>query len=307
VTGFASPRWEVPSGQLDTGPSPVTGVRVEGGAVVTQVDTGGGGGVAVLRTDDVPEVVPVLVGRRADPTVVADHDGTLTIAARGAGSALVRPVATAESTPFFGPAGMLVDFTMFTRDNPVFDDDVTVHILARADTPQSVVNALAGQGIIEEASLDQTRALLDQDAYALALKLYLVITVIVIALAAAGLAVSTAVQLPARRRDTASLRVVGVPRRTLMAAAVADVAAVLAVAAVAGVASGAVAQYLVVRTLTLGYADNLLTPRVLSSLDVGTVVTLVAVTVAAMVCAAGVLGALTVRGARAATLRDNTV
>lgn len=37
-----------------------------------------------------------------------------------------------------------------------------------------------------------------------------------LAMAVAGLVVSSAVQLPSRRRDAASLRVVGVPRRQVM-------------------------------------------------------------------------------------------
>jgi putative ABC transport system permease protein len=60
-----------------------------------------------------------------------------------------------------------------------------------------------------------------------------------------------------------------------------------------------------VHTLTLGYVDNIFTPRVLSSLDVRSVVELLGAACAVMVCIAAVLGGLTVRGARSATLREN--
>jgi putative ABC transport system permease protein len=99
--------------------------------------------------------------------------------------------------------------------------------------------------------------------------------------------------------------VVGVPRRSIAVAVVLDTAAVLGAAAVAGIAAGALSQYVVVHTLTLGYVDNIFTPRVLSSLDVRSVVELLAAACAVMVCIAAVLGGLIVRGARSATLREN--
>ena len=86
------------------------------------------------------------------------------------------------------------------------------------------------------------RALLDQDAFALALRLYVVVTVLVILLALAGLAANLAVQLPSRRRDAASLRVVGVKRRSVMVGVVAEFVLVLGAAALAGIAAGGVAQ-----------------------------------------------------------------
>ena len=73
----------------------------------------------------------------------------------------------------------------------------------------------------------QTKRVLDQDAFALALRLYIVVTVLVILLALAGLAANLAVQLPARRRDAASLRVVGVKRRAVMVGVVAEFVVVL--------------------------------------------------------------------------------
>ena len=91
------------------------------------------------------------------------------------------------------------------------------------------------------------------------------VTVLVILLAFAGLAANLAVQLPSRRRDAASLRVVGVRTRSIMVGVVAEFLLVLGAAALAGIAAGALAQYVVVRTVTLGFADTELTPRVLPS------------------------------------------
>jgi len=217
----------------------------------------------------------------------------------------VRPVATAESMPVLGPAGMLIDYTMLTRDVSIDDSTTFVSILARSDTPANVVSALADHGITRPQELSTTRGLLDQDAFALALNLYLVVTVIVILLALAGLGANLAVQMPARRRDAASLRVVGLRRRSILAAVVAEFLVVLGAAALAGIAAGSLAQYVVVRTVTLGYADTQHTPRLLPSLNLGSVTTLLGAVTAVLLVVAIAVATLTVRGARTASLREN--
>jgi predicted lysophospholipase L1 biosynthesis ABC-type transport system permease subunit len=146
---------------------------------------------------------------------------------------------------------------------------------------------------------------LDQDAFALALRLYIVVTVLVILLACAGLAANLAVQLPARRRDAASLRVVGVQRRSIMVGVVAEFLLVLGAAALAGITAGAVAQYVVVRTVTLGFADTRLTPRVLPSFHVTTGFQLGVVVMLVLLVLASAFAALTVRGARTSSLRED--
>jgi predicted lysophospholipase L1 biosynthesis ABC-type transport system permease subunit len=167
-----------------------------------------------------------------------------------------------------------------------------------------VLTQLAAHGITQRTTLQQVRHGLDQDAYALAIKLYLVVTVIVMLLAFAGLAVNMAIQIPARRRDAASLRVVGLSRRSIVAAVASEFTVVLGTAAIAGILAGALSQYVVVRTVTLGYADSLLTPRVLPSLDLAAVGALVALTIAALLCVSILLGGITIRGARTETLRE---
>ena len=147
--------------------------------------------------------------------------------------------------------------------------------------------------------------MLDQDAFALALRLYVVVTALVILLALAGLAANLAVQLPARRRDAASLRVVGVKRRSVMVGVVAEFVVVLGAAALAGVAAGGVAQYVVVRTVTLGFVDSSLVPRVVPSFDIGSAVALSALVLVGLVVAASGFAFLTVRGARTSSLRED--
>ncbi|MEJ7690215.1 MAG: FtsX-like permease family protein [Nocardioidaceae bacterium] len=136
--------------------------------------------------------------------------------------------------PFLGPSGLMIDYTMFTRDNLISDVQTQVYVLARSDTPPSVFDALAGRGISTRVSLSETKSVLDQDAYALSLNLYLVAAFAAIGLAVAGLVVTLMVQMPDRRRDSASLRVVGVRRRHVMRAVFAEICAVLGVAGPGG-------------------------------------------------------------------------
>ncbi len=149
------------------------------------------------------------------------------------------------------------------------------------------------------------RAGLDGEAYALALRLYAVVAALVLVMAVAALAVSTAVQLPSRRRDAASLRVVGVSRREVMSAVVRELAVVLGSTAVAGLAAGALAQYVVLRTVTLGYAETLSTPALVAAVDPLRLALLALVTAVLFGAVALASAVLTVRGARGATLREN--
>jgi hypothetical protein len=240
----------------------------------------------------------VLFGRLASDT------GALPTAASGLFDAQAAG-APAESTPFRGPSGTMLDFNAFVRNTASGNATTLVYIWARADTPPSVLKALAAHGISNPTTEVETRHVLDQDAFALALRLYVVTTALVILLALAGLAANLAVQLPSRRRDAASLRVVGVKRRSVMAGVVAEFVVVLGAAAIAGVAAGAVAQYVVVRTVTLGFVDSSLVPRVLPSFDVGSAVYLSAAVLVVLVVAASCFAFLTVRGARTSSLREN--
>ena len=124
-------------------------------------------------------------------------------------------------------------------------------------------------------------------------------------MAVASLAVSTAVQLPARRRDAAALRVVGVPRRQVMGSVLRELVLVLGGTAVAGLAAGSLAQYVVLRTVTLGYAETLSTPALVAAIDPWRLALLALVTAALFGAVALVSATLTVRGARGSTLRES--
>ena len=297
--------WRVAVPLLHT-PSGVSGrPRVSGGRLTVTLDSRSAQFFAAITPDDVPLVRPVIIGRTAQPVVTKVLPDALVLQTDAFLPLTVRRVATSESMPVLGPKGLLIDYTMLTRDVAITNGITFVSILARSDTPAPVVAALAAHGITQAQTLASERRLLDQDAFALALNLYLVVTVIVILLAVAGLAANLAVQMPARRRDAASLRVVGLRRRSIVAAVVTEFFVVLGAAALAGIAAGSAAQYVVVRTVTLGYADTQHTPRLLASLNLRSVTDLLVVVTAVLFLVAVTVAALTVRGARTATLREN--
>ncbi len=170
--------------------------------------------------------------------------------------------------PLLGPRGLLIDYEMVSIDREVYDQDSSeVVVLARADTPGPVVDELRAAGLVVDRTYAEVREGLDGEAYALALRLYAVVAVLVLVMAVAALGVSTAVQLPARRSDAASLRVVGVSRREVVRAVLLELGVVLGSTAVAGLAAGALAQYVVLRTVTLGYAETLSTPALVAGID----------------------------------------
>ena len=297
VPGLLDSPWRPQASQINTATAVKKAVLHQGRLTMTFRSHSPESYAGVSPTD-VPAAVPVLFGR------VAAEPRRLPTGASG----LFRVVpagAPAESLPFRGPSGTLIDYTAFIRNASQSNSDTLVYIWARADTPQRILGALTDHGLSNPTSEVDTKHVLDQDAFALALRLYVVVTALVILLALAGLAANLAVQLPARRRDAASLRVVGVKRRSVMIGVVAEFVVVLGAAALAGVAAGGVAQYVVVRTVTLGFVDSSLVPRVVPSFDIGSAVALSALVLGGLVVAASGFAFLTVRGARTSSLREN--
>jgi hypothetical protein len=278
--------------------SSITELREVDGTLEMTVDTGDSVGMARLTAGGITRDRPALAGPGVQERAIQKLD-------EGYGLIPVDRVGEIEGMPFTGPSGLLVDYSSFVTDRPVFDNLVTTHVLAREGTPASITEALSEAGLSIGTTLAQERQVLDQSAYALALRLYGVVAALVLLMALAGLFVSTAVQLPARRRDAASLRVVGVPRRSVMSAVLRELAVVLGATALAGLAAGTLAQYVVLRTVTLGVVDNVRTPALVASIDPQRLVLLALAAGLLFGAVALVSAAMTVRGARGSTLREN--
>ncbi|HEY3527770.1 MAG TPA: ABC transporter permease [Nocardioides sp.] len=298
IPGMLDRSWRTQAPQIINTATAVRKVELRNGRLTLSFRSRSSESYAGISPADFPPVVPVLFGRlTSEPSrLPTGASGLFRVAPAGA---------PAESMPFRGPSGTLIDFTAFIRSASQVNSDTLVYIWARADTPRRVLSALSDHGLSNPTRETETKHVLDQDAFALALRLYVVVTALVILLAVAGLGANLAVQLPARRRDAASLRVVGVKRRSVMVGVVAEFVVVLGAAAVAGVAAGGLAQYVVVRTVTLGFVDSSLVPRVVPSFDVGSAVTLSALVLVGLVVAASGFALLTVRGARTSSLREN--
>ncbi len=298
IPGMLDRSWRPQPSQIGNIATAVTRVELASGKLTMSFRANGPDSYAGISPADFPAAVPVLFGRlTSEPrTLPTGASGLFRVAPAGA---------PAESVPFRGPSGMLLDFTAFVRSASQVNSDTLVYVWARADTPQRVLDALAAHGLSRPTSEAETRHVLGQDAFALALRLYSVVTALVILLALAGLGANLAVQLPSRRRDAASLRVVGVKRRSVMAGVVAEFVVVLGAAALAGVAAGGVAQYVVVRTVTLGFVDSSLVPRVVPSFDLGSAVAFSAVMLLVLAVSASCFAFLTVRGARTSSLRES--
>jgi hypothetical protein len=280
----------------------VRSVSTVGEEPVVDVATGGSAAIVPLASGGLPAAVPVVRGvdaaSRADAGAVG---GTA-----GATEFQTEAVFGAASVPLLGPTGVLVDYTMLTTDRDIYLQDLPVYVLVDEDTPEPMRDALLDRGGVVTTTLAATERTLGQGAYALALRLYAVVAVLVLLMALAGLFVSTAVQLPARRRDAASLRVVGVPRRSVMSAVVRELAVVLGSTALAGLAAGTLAQYVVLRTVTLGVVEDVKTPALVAAVDWQRLAVLAAVAAVLFGLVAFISAALSVRGARGSTLRENT-
>nr|WP_139306525.1 FtsX-like permease family protein [Nocardioides exalbidus] len=278
--------------------SAITGLEVTDTGIDLDLDTGDSVGMARLTAGGIVERRPALEGPKVRQTALAKLD-------EGFGLIRVDPVGRVEGMPFVGPSGLLVDYSSFITDRPVYDSNLDTRVLQRAGAPAEITDALSAAGLSIESTLAGERQVLDQTAYALALRLYGVVAALVLVMALAGLFVSAAVQLPARRRDAAALRVVGVPRASVMVAVVRELAVVLGSAAIAGILAGSLAQYVVLRTITLGYAEGLATPALVATISPVRLVVLALLAAAVFGAVALVSASMTVRGARGSTLRES--
>ncbi|PUA81284.1 FtsX-like permease family protein [Nocardioides currus] len=280
--------------------SSVVGLDASGSSIDLTFDDSGGRGMARLTAGGIPLDRPAVRGVDVPDRALVALEETET-----SGAVPVDPVSTVQGMPFVGPAGLLVDYSSFVADRPVYDNLFATRVLMRSGAPASMSTALTEAGLSVETTYSAQKRVLDQSAYALALRLYAVVAALVLMMALAGLFVSTAVQLPARRRDAAALRVVGVPRSSVMSAVAREFLVVLGGAAVAGILAGSLAQYVVLRTITLGTVEAISTPHLVAAISPVRLAILAAIAVVVLGVAAFFSASLTVRGARGSTLRES--
>lgn len=283
--------------------SPVTSLDAEGDTWSVRLDTGGGTGTGLLRFVASSERVPVVLGERAGYQVAHGSDGDTVL--YSVHSIPVETKAESLSIPLGGPRDMLMDLRQFIANPVVSRGEGDSYILLRDDTPKPVLDQLREAGAEPLTSNSAQRRLQDSSAFAQALRLYVVVAALVLAMSLIAMVITTAVQLPSRRRDAASLRVIGVPRRVLTAALIGEQAILLAVTVLTGLLAGIAAAMLLTGTLTLGARDDPDLPRVLTDLAPVPLLLLGGGTFLVLLAVSAVAGARTVQAARGSTLREN--
>lgn len=159
--------------------------------------------------------------------------------------------------------------------------------------------AAAGLPVVSRTTVAEVARAADQRGTGLSLHLATVIGVVALLLAASVLAVAVATSGRVRAYDLAGLRAVGVPRRTVVRAAVREQLLVAVVGVVSGAVLGAVGAAL---TLSRGRDAGLPPPQVLSG--TGAVLLLLAVSAVLLVGVCLGLGARLGRQARPSLLRE---
>jgi predicted lysophospholipase L1 biosynthesis ABC-type transport system permease subunit len=171
----------------------------------------------------------------------------------------VRVVARAVALPGVGSEGSMADLqSSLPEFRPPPGALVGTRLWAAANTPPEVLAAVrrAGVPLSEPERLTTAVAELRGDAFMLGWRVFLLIGAGSLLLAVFGVVASSALQARWRGYEVASLRTVGVSRRTLVRAAVLEHAAVLGFAVALGVVASYVSSLLVVPALDLGRAGT---------------------------------------------------
>jgi putative ABC transport system ATP-binding protein len=132
---------------------------------------------------------------------------------------VVEPVGTVAMLPFVGRQGMLMDLSRALAVSTPVIPTATTYIVARADTPPSVLDRLTATGLVgEPTDVGSALAAASERPDAQGVRLYSLMSGFAALIALLGMASSAAAQRRDRRHEAASLRVSGVPSRTLTAA-----------------------------------------------------------------------------------------
>lgn len=146
----------------------------------------------------------------------------------------VTVVARVPVLPFVGTTGAVLDLARVLQGSGGSIPGTQASILARADTPASVIAALRSTGAVgPPTTYDAELTRLDESPGALGTRLYLLIAAFAALIALVGLAAAVAQQRQERRLEAASLRSVGV-RAAQIGGAYRREAVVLAVATLIG-------------------------------------------------------------------------
>lgn len=234
---FAGERLLVPSSGVVLNPSPsAVAARRVGSGVLVRLTKGGGSGRSVLAAfrTGAPDSVVSTTGNR-----LQNDNGVPVVAGIDGIPRPVTVVARVDALPFVGTSGSAFDLSSSLAGSGGTVVGTVAAVLARADTPPSVLAALrATHAVGPPTTYDALLARLDESPRAQGTRLYALIAVFAGLIALVSIASTVAQQRRERRVEAASLRSVGVGSTTILAAYRREVL-VVAGAALAGTAAAA--------------------------------------------------------------------
>jgi hypothetical protein len=245
---FAGGRWQPLDAGLGTdgdwrsqasrlGNSEDTLSATEGGLQDTY--TSQGGGSAGITHADTPWPLPVLASPGGLVAGAAGQTNLRMTDETGAG-ALYQVVGEPAVLPSVLDNGVLVDLASLRAQLPTFDTEARWSIWLGPAAPPDAISRLRAAGLVVEAGTTKSGRLsaLDRQGPALALQLLVVCAIVGSILAVGGTAIAIAATGRRRTFELASLRAVGITRRTLLRACVLEQLLLLGAALLLGVPAG---------------------------------------------------------------------
>ena len=202
-------KWEAPTGSFNP-----RGTVQQGSALRVRVTQFGDS--TALKAAEATQPLAVLT----TPGLAVSHDKGIPIGYSSDGSEHEVVLAgQVDALPFVGRQGMLLDLPRAMAGGTTVIPTATTFVVARADTPRSVLRELESSGVV---STPRTFATTLEGAQRRAdvqgVRLYTLLSLFAVAIAVVGLVAAVAGQRDERRREAAGLRVSGVAARHIVAA-----------------------------------------------------------------------------------------
>ena len=197
------------------------------------------GGSAGIEHADTPRPLPVLASPRGlAPEVAGRRD--LRMADETGAATPFQVVGAPAVLPSVLDAGVLVDLSGLRAQLPSFDIEASWSIWLGPEAPPDAISRLRAAGLVVEAGATKAGRLseLARQGPALALRLLVVCAIVGSILAVGGTAIAIASTGRRRTFELASLRAVGIRRRTLLGACVLEQLLLLGAALLLGVPAG---------------------------------------------------------------------
>ncbi len=213
-------------------------LTVSAGALQDEYRSQSGGSAGITHADS-PRPLPVLASPNG---LIPDAASQANLRMSDETGAVV-PVAVAGSPPVLPSVlddGVLIDITGVREQLPAFDNEASWSIWLGPHAPADALDRLRAAGLVIEPGASYSSRLdeLGRQGPALALRLLVVCAIVGSILAVGGTAIAIASTGRRRTFELASLRAVGIRRRTLLGACILEQLLLLGAAMLLGVPAG---------------------------------------------------------------------